>query len=292
VTGNPADGARPADAGRAPSPTGAGAADAATDGPLLQLRGIGKSFGPVQALSGVDLDVPAGQVTALIGDNGAGKSTLIKTISGIWEPSSGEIQWQGRRVHFRSPRDATDAGIATVYQDLALCDNLDIVQNMLLGHEVRRHLLLDEVAMEKTAKRTLSELRVTTVRNIRQLVGSLSGGQRQSVAVAKAVILDAKLVIMDEPTAALGVTQTELVLELITSLAQRGIAVLVISHNLTDVFEVADRLAVLYLGRLVSAGPLSDYDTASAVDLMTTGASHRTLNGGNSAGRLDNVREG
>jgi D-xylose transport system ATP-binding protein len=262
------------------------------DGPLLHLRGITKSFGPVQALSGVDLDVPAGEVTALIGDNGAGKSTLIKTISGIWEPSAGEITWQGQRVHFRSPRDATDAGIATVYQDLALCDNLDIVQNMMLGHEVRRRLLLDEVAMEQTAKRTLSELRVTTVRNIRQLVGSLSGGQRQSVAVAKAVILDAKLVIMDEPTAALGVTQTELVLELITSLARRGIAVLVISHNLTDVFQVADRLAVLYLGRLVSAGPVSEYDTASAVDLMTTGASYRTLNGGTTAGRLDNVREG
>jgi D-xylose transport system ATP-binding protein len=262
------------------------------DGPLLHLRGITKSFGPVQALSDVDLDVPAGQVTALIGDNGAGKSTLIKTISGIWEPSAGEVVWQGQRVHFRSPRDATDAGIATVYQDLALCDNLDIVQNMMLGHEVRRRLLLDEVAMEQTAKRTLSELRVTTVRNIRQLVGSLSGGQRQSVAVAKAVILDAKLVIMDEPTAALGVTQTELVLELITSLAHRGIAVLVVSHNLTDVFQVADRLAVLYLGRLVSAGPVSDYDTASAVDLMTTGASHRTLNGGTTAGRLDNVREG
>ena len=262
------------------------------DGPLLHLRGITKSFGPVQALSGVDLDVPAGQVTALIGDNGAGKSTLIKTISGIWEPSAGEVTWQGQRVHFRSPRDATDAGIATVYQDLALCDNLDIVQNMMLGHEVRRRLLLDEVAMEQTAKRTLSELRVTTVRNIRQLVGSLSGGQRQSVAVAKAVILDAKMVIMDEPTAALGVTQTELVLELITSLARRGIAVLVVSHNLTDVFQVADRLAVLYLGRLVSAGPVSDYDTASAVDLMTTGASHRTLNGGTTAGRLDNVREG
>jgi ABC-type sugar transport system ATPase subunit len=292
VTGSPAEGARPADAGRAPSHTTAGAAAAATDGSLLQLHGIVKNFGPVQALSGVDLDVPAGQVTALIGDNGAGKSTLIKTISGIWEPSGGEVIWQGRRVHFRSPRDATEAGIATVYQDLALCDNLDIVQNMLLGHEATQHLLLDEVAMEKTAKQTLSELRVTTVRNIRQLVGSLSGGQRQAVAVAKAVILDAKLVIMDEPTAALGVTQTALVLDLITSLARRGIAVLVVSHNLADVFQVADRLAVLYLGRLVSAGPVSDYDTASAVDLMTTGASQRTLNGGSTVGRLDNVPEG
>ncbi|HEY8043085.1 MAG TPA: ATP-binding cassette domain-containing protein, partial [Streptosporangiaceae bacterium] len=177
------------------------------DGPLLQLRGIGKNFGPVQALSGIDLEIPAGQVTALVGDNGAGKSTLIKTISGIWEPSHGQIVWQGQQAHFRSPRDATDAGIATVYQDLALCDNLDIVANMLLGHEIRRHVLLDEVTMEKMAKQTLSDLRVVTVRNIRQPVGSLSGGQRQSVAVAKAVMLDARLVIMDEPTAALGVSQ-------------------------------------------------------------------------------------
>jgi D-xylose transport system ATP-binding protein len=248
------------------------------EGPLLRLRGIGKSFGPVQALTGVDLDIPAGQVTALVGDNGAGKSTLIKTISGIWEPSEGQLVWLGKPAHFRAPKDATDAGIATVYQDLALCDNLDIVQNMLLGHEVRRNLLLDEVSMETTAKRTLKDLRVTTVHNIRQLVGSLSGGQRQAVAVAKAVMLDAKLVIMDEPTAALGVSQTALVLDLIGRLAKRGIAVLVVSHNLTDVFQVADRIAVLYLGRLVSAGPAADYDTASVVDLMTTGASHRTRN--------------
>ena len=219
MTGSHQDGARPADdAGRAPS--GAGQDTAAYDGALLQLRGIGKSFGPVSALSGVDLDIPAGQVTALVGDNGAGKSTLIKTIAGIWEPTHGELIWQGRRVDFKSPRDATDAGIATVYQDLALCDNLDIVQNMLLGHEVRRHLLLDEVTMEQTAKQTLADLRVVTVRNIRQLVGSLSGGQRQSVAVAKAVMLDAKLVIMDEPTAALGVSQTALVLDLIRRLSR------------------------------------------------------------------------
>jgi ABC-type sugar transport system ATPase subunit len=261
------------------------------DGPLLQLRGIGKNFGPVQALIGIDLDIPAGQVTALVGDNGAGKSTLIKTISGIWPPSHGEIIWQGQPVHFRTPRDATDAGIATVYQDLALSDNLDIVQNMLLGHEVRRHLLLDEVAMETTAKQTLSDLRVTTVRNIRQPVGSLSGGQRQAVAVAKAVMLDAKLVIMDEPTAALGVSQTALVLDLIGRLAGRGIGVVIVSHNLTDVFQVADRLAVLYLGRLVSTGPASDYDTASAVDLMTTGASHRTGRADNGARIPDTGRE-
>ncbi|MGH3399187.1 MAG: ATP-binding cassette domain-containing protein [Streptosporangiaceae bacterium] len=262
------------DTGRAPPATGQDAA--AVDGALLQLRGIGKSFGPVRALGGVDLDIPAGQVTALVGDNGAGKSTLIKTIAGIWAPSEGHLIWQGRRVHFRTPRDANEAGIATVYQDLALCDNLDIVENMLLGHEVRRHLLLDEVAMEQTAKQTLKDLRVVTVQNIRQSVGSLSGGQRQSVAVAKAVMLDARLVIMDEPTAALGVSQTAQVLDLIKRLSERGIAVLMVSHNLTDVFQVADRLAVLYLGRLVSVGPLADYDTASAVDLMTTGVSHRT----------------
>ena len=262
------------------------------DGPLLQLRGIGKNFGPVQALSGIDLEIPAGQVTALVGDNGAGKSTLIKTISGIWEPSHGQIIWQGQQVNFRSPRDATDAGIATVYQDLALCDNLDIVANMLLGHELRRHLLLDEVTMEQMAKKTLSDLRVVTVRNIRQPVGSLSGGQRQSVAVAKAVMQEAKLVIMDEPTAALGVTQTALVLDLIRRLADRGIAVLVVSHNLTDVFQVADRIAVLYLGRLVSVGPASEYDTSSVVELMTTGGLERNGRADNGARTPDSGREG
>jgi len=262
------------------------------DGPLLQLRGIGKNFGPVQALEGIDLEIPAGQVTALVGDNGAGKSTLIKTISGIWEPSHGQIIWQGHQVNFHSPRDATDAGIATVYQDLALCDNLDIVANMLLGHEIRRHLLLDEVTMEQMAKKTLSDLRVVTVRNIRQPVGSLSGGQRQSVAVAKAVMQEAKLVIMDEPTAALGVTQTALVLDLIRRLADRGIAVLVVSHNLTDVFQVANRVAVLYLGRLVSVGPASQYDTSSVVELMTTGGLERNGRADNGARRPDSGREG
>jgi len=286
VTASAGDGARPAAAGRAPSGTassgaasgGPQAADQA-DAPLLRLRNIGKSFGPVQALVGVDLDIPAGQVTALVGDNGAGKSTLIKTISGIWEPTTGEMLWNGTAVHLHTPKDATDLGIATVYQDLALCDNLDIVQNMLLGHEMRRHGLLDEVNMELTAKRTLADLRVVSVRSIRQPVGSLSGGQRQSVAVAKAVMLDARLVIMDEPTAALGVTQTELVLELIARLKSRGHAVIVISHNLTEVFQVADRLAVLYLGRLVAAGPASDFDTQSAVEVMTTGKSTRVGNG-------------
>ncbi len=238
---------------------------------LLRVRGLGKNFGPVQALTDVTLDFPAGQVTALVGDNGAGKSTLIKTIAGIWEPSHGEIIWQGKPVHFRSPKDAAAAGIATVYQDLALADNLDIVQNMMLGHETCRIGMLDEISMEKTAKKTLSGLRVTSVRNIRQPAGSLSGGQRQSVAVAKAVMLDAKVVIMDEPTAALGVSQTALVLDLIRRLADQGICVIMISHNLTDVFKVADRIAVLYLGRLVTVGPISDFDTATAVHWMTVG---------------------
>jgi ABC-type sugar transport system ATPase subunit len=276
VTSSAGDGAWPAAAGRAPS--GSATAEE-TDAPLLRLRGLGKSFGPVRALENIDLDIPAGQVTALVGDNGAGKSTLIKTISGIWEPTAGEILWKGKPVHLHGPKDATGLGIATVYQDLALCDNLDIVQNMMLGHEKLRHRLLDEVTMELTAKQTLADLRVTTVRSIRQLVGSLSGGQRQSVAVAKAVMLDARLVIMDEPTAALGVTQTELVLDLIKRLSSRGHGVLVVSHNLTEVFQVADRLAVLYLGRLAEAGPASDFDTQSVVELMTTGASARVGQG-------------
>jgi len=241
--------------------------------PLLGLRGISKHFGAVRALNHVDLDVPAGQITALVGDNGAGKSTLIKAISGIWAPTSGTMTWDGQPVEIHSPKEADRLGIATVYQDLALCDNLDIVQNMFLGHEDLSHRLLDETRMELTAKQTLADLSVTTVQSVRQLVGSLSGGQRQSVAVARAVMRDARLVIMDEPTAALGVSQTAQVLDLIKTLGARGIAVIVISHNLNDVFEVADRLAVLYLGRLVSSGPIADYDRQRAVELITTGRS-------------------
>ena len=219
----------------------------------------------------INLDVPAGQVTALAGDNGAGKSVLIKSIAGIHIPEAGQIYWNGTPVVLHSPREATALGIATVYQDLALCDNLDIVANMFLGHEAVRHGLLDEPTMELTTKRTLSELSVTTVRSIRQMVGSLSGGQRQSIAVARAVMGAARLVIMDEPTAALGVSQTAQVLRLVRQLAERDIAVLMVSHNLNDVFAVADRLAVLYLGRLAAAGPISEFDTQSAVELITTG---------------------
>ena len=211
----------------------------------------------MRALSGITLDIPVGQVTAIVGDNGAGKSTLIKTISGIWHQDHGQILWQGRPVNLHTPKDATDLGIATVYQDLALCDNLDIVQNMFLGQEPVRHWQLDEITMEKTAKQTLADLSVVTVRSVRQPVGSLSGGQRQAVAVAKAVMRQAKLVILDEPTAALGVTQTRVVLDLIRRLKSQNIAVIVISHNLTDVQSVADRIAVLRLGRLVAVGAAS-----------------------------------
>jgi ABC-type sugar transport system ATPase subunit len=247
--------------------------------PLLELRGVSKVFGAVRALNGVNLKVPPAKVTALAGDNGAGKSVLIKTVSGLWEPSEGEILWEGTPVHLHSPNDAEAHGITTIYQDLALCDNLDIVQNMFLGHEKLRNRLLDESTMELTARRILADLHVTTVRSIRQPVASLSGGQRQSVAIAKAVLWNSKLVIMDEPTAALGVAQTTNVLDLVRRLADRGLAVLIVSHNMNDVFEVADRIAVLQLGRMVAERPAAEMDRQIVVDLMTTGVSTRTTQG-------------
>jgi ABC-type sugar transport system ATPase subunit len=252
-------------------PSGAG-----TGEPLLRLRGISKHFGAVHALVDINLDVPAGQVTALVGDNGAGKSVLIKCIAGIHTPDSGQILWEGRPVNIRSPREAAALGIETVHQDLALCDNLDIVQNMFLGREITRHLTLAEEDMESAAGATLSSLAVTTVRSVRQLVASLSGGQRQSVAIAKAVLWNSKLVIMDEPTAALGVAQTAMVLNLVRRLADRGLAVMLVSHNMNDVFEVADRIAVLRLGRLVDVRRAADIDAQVVVDLMTTGMSTRS----------------
>ena len=239
--------------------------------PLLSIRRLSKSFGPIQALTDVDLDVSAGQVTALCGDNGAGKSVLIKCVAGAHEPNAGQIIWEGRPVRIRNAHDAAALGIETVYQDLALADNLDIVQNMFLGRERVRHRLLDENAMERAAAETLAGLRVTSVRSIRQPVGSLSGGQRQSVAVARAVMWNSKLVIMDEPTAALGVTQTAMVLELIRSLRDNGLGVIVISHNLNDVFAVADRIAVLHLGRMVIQRDAAAMDRQSVVEYMTTG---------------------
>jgi len=246
-------------------------ATAAETEPLLKVRGLDKHFGPVQALYQVDLDIPAGQVTALCGDNGAGKSVLTKCISGVYQPDHGEVFWEGQQVHIRSTRDAARLGMETVYQDLALCDNLDIVQNMFLGRERLSNYLLDEDNMERAAAETLASLRVTTVRSIRQPVASLSGGQRQSVAVAKAVMWNSKLVIMDEPTAALGVNQTRMVLDLLKRLRDRGLAVMVISHNLNDVFEVADRIAVLYLGRMVTQDKASAFDRQRVVEYMTTG---------------------
>ena len=256
--------------------TSAGDGGGAPNGtPLLALKGVSKRFGAVQALSQIDLEIPRGQVTALTGDNGAGKSVTIKTISGLWAPDGGEILWDGKTVHLHGPRDSEALGITTIYQDLALCDNLDIVQNMFLGHELLRRRLLDEGTMETQARATLRELHVTTIRSIRQPVASLSGGQRQSVAVAKAVLAKSQLVIMDEPTAALGVAQTQQVLELIKRLSSQGVAVMVVSHNLNDVFEVADRIAVLYLGRTVASGAASEFDRSSVVDYMTTGRSER-----------------
>jgi ABC-type sugar transport system ATPase subunit len=236
---------------------------------------VAKHFGAVKALTSVDLDIPAGQVTALVGDNGAGKSVLIKCISGIHTPDGGEIHFEGRPVHVRTPRDASALGIETVHQDLALCDNLDIVQNMFLGRERVRHLILSENEMETAANDTLAGLSVTTVRSVRQPVASLSGGQRQSVAIAKAVLWNSKLVIMDEPTAALGVAQTSMVLELVRRLADSGLAVMIVSHNMIDVFQVADRIAVLYLGRMAAVRPASELDRETVVDLMTSGESTR-----------------
>jgi ABC-type sugar transport system ATPase subunit len=259
--------------------------------PLLELRGISKRFGAVQALSQIDFEIPPGQVTALAGDNGAGKSVTIKTISGLWGPDDGEILWQGKPVHLHGPRDAEALGITTIYQDLALCDNLDIVQNMFLGHERLKHGFLDEAPMEISARQTLEELNVRTIRSIRQPVASLSGGQRQSVAVAKAVLSKAKLVIMDEPTAALGVAQTRMVLDLIKRLSSQGVAVIVVSHNLNDVFAVANRIVILQLGRMVAQGPISEFDPSSVVDYMTTGRSDRTR-AGNEAQPAPSGQEG
>ena len=222
----------------------------ADDTPIIELRDISKSFGSVQALTDVDLDVHRGEVVALVGDNGAGKSTLIKIIAGIHGADSGEVIFEGKPVHITSPKDAAKLGIEVVYQDLALCDNLDVVQNMFLGREAHDVLQrLNEPVMEQRTAETLKSLRVTTIRSIRQPVATLSGGQRQSVAVARAVMWNSKLVILDEPTAALGVAQTEQVLELVTRLAEQGLAVILISHNLHDVFVAADRIFVLRLGR-------------------------------------------
>jgi D-xylose transport system ATP-binding protein len=241
------------------------------EAPILELHGINKSFGAVHVLRDVHFAAYRGEVTALVGDNGAGKSTLIKCVGGIHPIDSGDYHFDGRPVSVHSPKDAAALGIEIVYQDLALCDNLDIVQNMFLGREKKSGLVLDEVTMEKMASETLSGLSVRTVKSIRQLVASLSGGQRQTVAIAKAVLWNSKVVILDEPTAALGVAQTRQVLDLVRRLADGGLAVVLISHNLNDVFEVADRIAALYLGQLAAEVRPGDVKQGQVVELITTG---------------------
>jgi D-xylose transport system ATP-binding protein len=241
--------------------------------PILELRGVSKSFGAVQALYQVDFHVAPGQVMALVGDNGAGKSTLIKSIAGIHTIDEGEVVFDGETVTIHSPKDAAKLGIEIVYQDLALCDNLDVVQNMFLGREetnsVRR---LDETMMEKRASDTLRSLSVTTIQSVRQTVAGLSGGQRQSVAVAKAVMWNSKVVILDEPTAALGVAQTRQVLDLVRRLGEQGLAVVLISHNLHDIFEVADTITVLRLGQNVAEFKRTEVTQTQVVEAITAGA--------------------
>ena len=240
--------------------------------PILSLKRVHKSFGPVHVLKDVDFSAYAGKVTALVGDNGAGKSTLIKCIAGIYTPETGEFIFEGNPVTISGPRDATTLGIEIVYQDLALCDNLDIVHNMFLGREEISGITLNESSMESLAKKTLDGLSVRTVKSIRQKVASLSGGQRQTVAIARAVLWNSKVVILDEPTAALGVAQTEQVLKLVRQLADNGLAVIVISHNLNDVFQVADNIAAMYLGSMAAQVEKNSVTQNDVVRLITTGA--------------------
>ncbi len=243
--------------------------------PVLALRGVSKRFGAVQALTDVDLEVHAGQVVALVGDNGAGKSTLVKTIAGVHPVDDGVIEWSGAPVSISRPHDAQDLGIATVYQDLALCDNLDVVANLFLGRELGKATVLDEVAMEKRAKELLDTLSIR-IPSVRIPIASLSGGQRQVVAIARALVGDPKLVILDEPTAALGVEQTAQVLDLVERLRERGHAVILISHNMADVKAVADEVAVLRLGR--NNGVFSVRDTShEEIIAAITGATENAV---------------
>ena len=239
--------------------------------PILELRGVNKSFGAVQVLHDVNLSLYAGQVTALVGDNGAGKSTLVKCLAGINSIDSGDYYFEGKPASVGSPRDAAALGIEIVYQDLALCENLDIVQNMFLGREPKSGVVLDEATMETRAKETLASLSVRTISSVRQLVSSLSGGQRQSVAIAKSVLWNSKVVMLDEPTAALGVAQTSQVLDLVRRLADNGLAVMLISHNMNDVKEVSDRITPLYLGRVAADVAAKDVTNAQIIELITTG---------------------
>jgi D-xylose transport system ATP-binding protein len=242
--------------------------------PILSARKLNKSFGPVHVLHDVDFDVYPGEVTALVGDNGAGKSTLVKCFAGINSIDTGEVVFEGKPVTLHDPRDATGLGIEFVYQDLALADNLDITQNMFLGREITNlRALLSDGEMERQARATLASLSVRTVSSVRQLVANLSGGQRQTVAIAKAVLWNSKVVFLDEPTAALGVAQTRQVLDLVRRLADQGRGVVLISHNMNDVMEVADRVVALYLGRVAAEVKKSETSTTQIVELITSGRS-------------------
>ena len=243
-----------------------------SDSPLLELKGVSKSFGAVEALSQVDFEVKPGEIMALVGDNGAGKSTMIKGIAGIYPFDEGQVFFDGELVEIHGPRDAANLGIEIVYQDLALADNLDVVANMFLGREeINKPFRLDELHMEHKAIETLDSLSVTTLRSVRQSVAELSGGQRQAVAVAKAVMWNSRVVILDEPTAALGVAQTRQVLDLVKRLRDKGLAVVVISHNLHDIFEIADRITVLRLGQLVGILKTSESTQQEVVHAITAG---------------------
>jgi D-xylose transport system ATP-binding protein len=245
-----------------------------SDSPILEALGVNKSFGPVHVLHDVDFRVYPGTVTALIGDNGAGKTTLIKCITGIYPADTGEFRFEGRPVDISSPKDVASLGIEVVYQDLALCENLDIVQNLFLGRERLKRGLLDEASMEQAARDTLASLSVRTVKSVRQKVSSLSGGQRQTVAIAKAVLWNSKVVLLDEPTAALGVAQTKQVLDLVRRLADQGLGVVLISHNMNDVLQVSDRVCAMYLGRIAADVPVtSDTRREFLVELITAGRS-------------------
>jgi D-xylose transport system ATP-binding protein len=239
------------------------------EAPIIELTGVTKSFGPVNVLRGVEFRAYPGKVTALVGDNGAGKSTLIKGLAGVQPYDDGEVRFEGRAVSLTHPREASALGIEVVYQDLALCDNLDIVQNMFLGREELVGGTFDEGKMERQSSEVLRSLNVRTVKSVRQKVASLSGGQRQTVAIARAVLKKAKVVILDEPTAALGVAQTEQVLNLVQRLASQGVAVVIISHNLADVFKVADYVSVLYLGTMVAEVPTAETTYDDVVGYIT-----------------------
>lgn len=245
--------------------------------PILEILGVNKSFGPVHVLHDVDFRVFPGTVTALVGDNGAGKSTLVKCIAGIHPIDSGEFRFEGEPVSVSSPKDAARLGIEIVYQDLALCENLDIVQNLFLGRERLKNGLLDEAGMARAARETLASLSVRTVTSVRHLVSQLSGGQRQTVAIARAVLWNSRVVVLDEPTAALGVAQTEQVLQLVRRLADQGLGVVLISHNMNDVLQVSDRVCAMFLGRIAADIEVTPSTTTQMlVELITTGRSGNT----------------